>query len=162
MTTLSNIEERIKKLQARADAIQKKQAIAAVAKIHSLMKEHGLTIDDVTNGGRAGAAKGSANAPLHATGKYRDPKTGATWSGRGRAPAWIANAKNRARFLVSAAVASNDRDLGKRTGNYPRGPQPAKYRDPKSGAEWSGRGKAPRWLTAAEAAGAKRDSFLIS
>jgi hypothetical protein len=40
MTTLSNIEERIKKLQARADAIQKKQAIAAVAKIHSLMKEY--------------------------------------------------------------------------------------------------------------------------
>ena len=158
MTTLSNVEERIKKLQARADAIQKKQAIAVVANIHSLMKEHGLTIDDLTNRGRTGAAKDSANAPLAATGKYRDPKTGATWSGRGRAPAWIANAKNRARFLVSAAVDSNDSDSGKRTGNYRRGPQPAKYRDPKSGAEWSGRGKAPGWLASVK----DRTKFLIS
>ncbi|WP_244818567.1 H-NS histone family protein [Caballeronia sp. Lep1P3] len=158
MTTLSNIEERIRKLQARADAIQKKQAIAAVAKIHSLMKEHGLTIDDLTSRGRADAGKDSANAALAATGKYRDPKTGATWSGRGRAPAWIANAKNRARFLVSAAVESNDSDSGKRTGNYPRGPQPAKYRDPKSGAEWSGRGKAPGWLASVK----DKTKFLIS
>ncbi|MFM0053176.1 H-NS histone family protein [Caballeronia grimmiae] len=158
MTTLSNIEERIKKLQARAEAIQKKQAIAAVAKIHSLMKAHGLTIDDLTNRGGAGAAKDSANAPLAATGKYRDPKTGATWSGRGRAPAWIANAKNRARFLVSAAVEPNDSQSDKRIGNYRRGPQPAKYRDPKSGAEWSGRGKAPGWLASVK----DRNKFLIS
>jgi hypothetical protein len=69
-----------------------------------------------------------------------------------------ANAKNRARFLVSAAVESNDRDSGKRTGNYPRGPQPAKYRDPKSGAEWSGRGKAPGWLASVK----DRTKFLIA
>jgi DNA-binding protein H-NS len=36
-----------------------------------------------------------------------------------------------------------------------------KYRHPDTGETWSGRGKAPRWLTAAEATGAKRDSFLI-
>ncbi|WP_371826730.1 H-NS histone family protein [Caballeronia sp. SBC1] len=26
--------------------------------------------------------------------KYRDPKTGATWTGHGRAPNWMATAKN--------------------------------------------------------------------
>jgi DNA-binding protein H-NS len=36
-----------------------------------------------------------------------------------------------------------------------------KYRHPKTGETWSGRGKPPRWLAAAEASGAKRDSFLI-
>ncbi len=36
-----------------------------------------------------------------------------------------------------------------------------KYRHPTTGETWSGRGKAPRWLTAAESEGAKRDSFLI-
>ncbi|AOB31890.1 DNA-binding protein [Bordetella sp. H567] len=36
-----------------------------------------------------------------------------------------------------------------------------KYRHPDTGETWSGRGKAPRWLTAAEAAGASRESFLI-
>ncbi|MDR5736254.1 MULTISPECIES: H-NS family nucleoid-associated regulatory protein [Caballeronia] len=34
------------------------------------------------------------------TAKYRDPKTGATWSGMGRAPGWIANARNRDRFMI--------------------------------------------------------------
>ncbi|WP_341313604.1 H-NS family nucleoid-associated regulatory protein [Paraburkholderia sp. IMGN_8] len=28
----------------------------------------------------------------------------------------------------------------------PGGPQPALYRDPKSGATWSSRGRAPGWL----------------
>ncbi|HDR9377078.1 TPA: H-NS histone family protein, partial [Burkholderia multivorans] len=31
--------------------------------------------------------------------KYRNPKTGETWSGRGRAPAWLG--KNRTRFLIA-------------------------------------------------------------
>ncbi|CAM3453110.1 H-NS histone family protein [Bordetella sputigena] len=36
-----------------------------------------------------------------------------------------------------------------------------KYRHPDTKETWSGRGKPPRWLTAAEAAGATRESFLI-
>ena len=41
-------------------------------------------------------------------------------------------------------------------------PVAPKYRHPETGETWSGRGKAPRWLMAAEAAGAARDSFLIA
>ena len=37
-----------------------------------------------------------------------------------------------------------------------------KYRCPDSGATWSGRGRQPRWLTAAIKAGGKRDDFLIA
>ncbi|ANN77295.1 H-NS family nucleoid-associated regulatory protein [Bordetella flabilis] len=40
-------------------------------------------------------------------------------------------------------------------------PVAPKYRHPETGETWSGRGKRPRWLTAAEAAGATLDSFLI-
>lgn len=36
-----------------------------------------------------------------------------------------------------------------------------KYKDPASSAKWSGRGRAPRWMVAAEKAGKKRESFLI-
>lgn len=36
-----------------------------------------------------------------------------------------------------------------------------KYRHPETGDTWTGRGKAPRWITAAEAEGKQRDSFLI-
>jgi hypothetical protein len=44
------------------------------------------------------ASKGQRKGPQPA--KYLDPKTGATWSGRGPAPAWLAAAKDRTRFLV--------------------------------------------------------------
>jgi len=105
---------------------------------------------------------------------YRDPKSGATWSGRGRAPAWIANAKNRDRFLVGGAAATLEtasaskgkvaakkasKALGAHTGKgQPKGPQPALYRDPKSGATWSGRGRAPAWMADAK----DQKKFLIA
>lgn len=38
---------------------------------------------------------------------------------------------------------------------------PPKYRHPDTQAEWTGRGKPPRWITDAEAAGTPRDTFLI-
>ncbi|WP_256927813.1 H-NS family nucleoid-associated regulatory protein [Caballeronia sordidicola] len=40
--------------------------------------------------------------------KYRNPKSGATWSGKGRAPAWLANVKNRARVLIDEEGGSSD------------------------------------------------------
>jgi DNA-binding protein H-NS len=43
-----------------------------------------------------------------------------------------------------------------------RKPVPPKYRNPETDATWSGRGKPPRWITEAEAAGKSRDSFLIN
>ncbi|MDI7066411.1 H-NS family nucleoid-associated regulatory protein, partial [Klebsiella pneumoniae] len=38
--------------------------------------------------------------------KYRDPKSGATWTGHDRAPGWIASAKNRDKFLVVGTAAT--------------------------------------------------------
>lgn len=40
-------------------------------------------------------------------------------------------------------------------------PIPPKYRDNATGQTWSGRGRTPRWLTAAEEQGRHRDDFLI-
>ncbi len=37
----------------------------------------------------------------------------------------------------------------------------AKYKHPKTGQTWSGRGSTPVWIREAESAGTKRDSFLI-
>lgn len=41
-------------------------------------------------------------------------------------------------------------------------PVAPKYRHPSTGETWTGRGKAPRWLSAEEAAGTPRDNFLIN
>ena len=43
-----------------------------------------------------------------------------------------------------------------------KGKVEAKYRDAATGATWTGRGKTPRWLVDAEAAGRNRSEFLIA
>lgn len=48
------------------------------------------------------------------------------------------------------------RGAGRGTGK----PVPVKYADDK-GNKWTGRGRPPLWLVAAEKAGRKRDSFLV-
>jgi DNA-binding protein H-NS len=166
MATLKNLQTKIARLQAQADDIVKKQSAGVIAKIHALMHEFGLTVEDIgseTSGKKRGD-KAGASAASQKTGasgaKYRDPKSGATWSGHGRAPGWIANARNRNKFLIDASASPAsvaDSKAAKPVGNYVRGPQPAKYRDPKTGAEWSGRGKAPAWLAVAR----DRTRFLI-
>jgi DNA-binding protein H-NS len=167
MATLESIKTKIKRLQEQAEAIRVKQATATLDRIAELMRKSGLTVADIEThfGGkkhRGRPAKKSAVGLASPIAKYQDPKTGATWSGRGRAPAWIAQAKNRNRFLVdgNASAASAASAVGteaKRQGDYVRGPQPAKYRDPKSGATWSGRGRAPAWMANAK----DRTKFLI-
>ncbi|MFM0132772.1 H-NS family nucleoid-associated regulatory protein [Paraburkholderia sediminicola] len=185
MATLKQIQAKLKRLQAQADALLAKKAQAAVDQIRALMLRHGLTTADIENnataarvakGQKVSAAAGKTRivggVKVKAAPKYQHPKTGATWTGHGRAPTWIAEAKDRNKFLIAggaeATAAANVGGASKAkkeskavgatsTKGQPKGPQPAKYRDPKSGATWSGRGPAPTWL-----AGAKdRTKFLI-
>ena len=165
MATLEQIQARLKKLRAQAEAIVAKQSSTVLETIRGLMEKHGLTTADIdahVGSKKRGPKTGSKAAVKSAqsVAKYRDPKSGATWSGHGRAPGWIANVKNRSRFLVDSkgvrAVPAPAKNA-KVTGNYVRGPQPAKYRDPKSGATWSGRGRPPEWLASAK----DRTRFLI-
>ena len=37
----------------------------------------------------------------------------------------------------------------------------AKFRNPETGEEWSGRGRTPRWLAAKEAEGRRREEFAV-
>jgi len=148
MATLENLQAKIAKLQAQAEAIVKKDSSAVIAKIRDLMEKHGLTTADIDayiggakKAGRKPGVKAAAKSSSSVA-KYLDPKTGATWTGRGRAPAWIASAKDRSKFLVEGTATASAPAAKKATkaGNYVRGPQPALYADPKTGATWSGRG----------------------
>ncbi|REG60790.1 DNA-binding protein H-NS [Paraburkholderia sp. BL6669N2] len=182
MTPLESLQAKIQKLQNQADALIAKKSSAVIEKIRELMSTHGLTTADIDAdaGGKKRGPKAAAKSAVIAkssAAKYQDPKTGATWSGHGRAPGWIANAKDRSRFLiegsadsvVAAGVASakKAKTAGKKVSSsvsaaagtrQPKGPQPAKYRDAKSGATWSGRGPAPAWLSGAK----DRAKFLIA
>lgn len=66
-----------------------------IQQVRQVVSEYGLTAEDIgLSSKRGGVAKKKTAAP-----KYRDPKTGATWSGRGRVPARIG--KNRDKFLIA-------------------------------------------------------------
>jgi DNA-binding protein H-NS len=195
MPTLEQIQEKMKKLQVQADTLIAKKAQAAVDQIRKIMLAHGLTTDDIEAKAKAKrevkAANGStpnvkAKAAKSLKGgtppKYQHRKTGATWTGHGRAPAWIADAKDRTKFLVASGTGavraagvspvnpvnpvSKAKAAAKKASvaagalaskGQRKGPQPAKYIDPKTGATWSGRGPAPAWLAAAK----DRTRFLV-
>lgn len=94
----------LKELLQQREAIEKAIAEArqseiasAVAKVRELVAEHGLTVQDVFPG-RAGKSAAKSGASKVAA-KYRDPATGQTWTGRGKAPKWI-DGKDRSQFLI--------------------------------------------------------------
>ena len=147
-------------LQERTEAARLAELEAIIAQVRELVTEYGITEDQIFGRKRA---KKAANSVAVAESKYQNPKTGETWSGRGRAPAWIANAKDRSKFLVdraSSSAAASVKAPAKvaKARTQRKGPQPVLYRDPKSGATWSGRGRAPAWLASVK----DRSKFLIA
>ena len=100
MSKLTALKKQIAALQAQAERITRAEMSSAIAKVKDIMSEFNLTIEHLTSpvSGKPAAKKTKAKAASVA--KYADPKTGKTWSGFGRAPGWIAGAKNRDAFLV--------------------------------------------------------------
>ncbi|SAL23551.1 histone family protein nucleoid-structuring protein H-NS [Caballeronia peredens] len=119
MATLKQIQARLKKLQAQAESLIARRAQAVLDDIRAMMERHGLTTDDIDKHGRTSKRAASPHVTLPAPAgrreavkkmakkgklpaKYRNPKTGETWSGWARPPAWIANVKDRSKFLIDA------------------------------------------------------------
>lgn len=82
--------------QAIAQA-RKNEISSAVTKVRELVAEYGLTVQDVFPG-RA-AKSGAPKTANKVAAKYRDPATGQTWTGRGKAPKWI-EGKDRTAFVI--------------------------------------------------------------
>ena len=109
MSKLTALKKQIAALEAQAERIAKEEMSSAIAKVKDIMAEFNLTIEHLTQtvaGKRAAKkTKAKAKAKTASVAKYADPKTGKTWSGFGRAPGWIASAKNRDAFLVDKSAA---------------------------------------------------------
>ncbi|MEK7889166.1 H-NS histone family protein [Burkholderia contaminans] len=97
MATYKELQAQMASLAEKAEAARLTEFQAVVGDIRAKVAEYGITEKDIF-GTRRGRTTKKLTVPVEA--KYRDPKTGATWSGRGRAPAWIKDAKNRNRFLI--------------------------------------------------------------
>ncbi len=100
MATYAKLKEEIAKLEEQAAAAREQEVSAVIADIRAKIAEFGLSPRDLGFSGAAASRRGGKGAKPALPPKYRDPKTGATWSGRGRQPAWIKAAKNVERFLI--------------------------------------------------------------
>ena len=124
MATLKQIQARLKKLRAQAESLIADRAQSVLDEIRAMMERHGITTDDIARHGKKTkrAAKPNVTYPAPAgrheamtklakkgklPAKYRNPKTGETWSGWARPPAWIANVKDRSKFLIDAESAEH-------------------------------------------------------
>ncbi len=91
---LQKLQAQLAELDRRIRAARRRERQAALMQVRQIVTDHALTAREVFGQGYSGRAK------LFTIGaKYRDPATGATWSGRGRTPAWIAG-RDRAAFLI--------------------------------------------------------------
>ena len=102
---LETVMPGLKELLAQREALQQEleqarqqEADRALREIVAKMREYKISLQELI-GTRAHARM----VPPVANAKYRDPATGATWSGRGRAPQWIVD-KNRDDFLIQPSL----------------------------------------------------------
>ncbi len=96
MPSYHDVKAQIAKLEKQAQDLFKKEVATVIAKIQGLMQEYGLTPDDIAGRVKAfkdykapKAAKQVRTSKPAGIPKYRDPVSGKTWTGHGKAPAWI-------------------------------------------------------------------------
>lgn len=112
--TVAEIRKKISTLEAKAVRLAEEETRVSVGRVRALMNELGVNLEHLSSAvsrkasaiKKAIVGKKAATAKRTSKGaaKYQDPTTGATWSGFGRAPGWIAGAKNRNAFLVDKSA----------------------------------------------------------
>lgn len=103
--TYQQIQEEIAALQAEAQEVRTREMAEARAQISAIMSQHGLSLDDLgrsVSGGGTGKGKEARKRAVRGPSvpKFKDPETGATWSGMGRTPNW-AKGKNLEEMRIS-------------------------------------------------------------
>ena len=101
--TMTSYKELLKQREALDQQIseaRRSELADAISRARSLVAEFGLSAQDVFPAGRgAGKAGRSSTAGTKVAPKYRNPATGETWTGRGKAPKWIQN-ESREKFAI--------------------------------------------------------------
>jgi DNA-binding protein H-NS len=94
LSSYAEMKKQIAELEKQAAKQRKAEIKDALLAIRALMKKHRITAADLgfyqlsdKKEGPRKKKKALSKSKLPA--KYRDPATGATWSGHGRAPGWI-------------------------------------------------------------------------
>lgn len=97
MASYKELLEQRELLEQKISEARKTELSDAVNKVRALVAEYGLSSEDVFPPAKAGRAAGQSSGKVAP--KYRDPATGQTWTGRGKAPKWIQN-EDREKFAI--------------------------------------------------------------
>src|SRR5690606_6177625 len=103
-TSYSELLKQIEALTRQAEELRQAETAAVIADIREKISLYGLTAADLgfREGKQAPRSGGGSRKAVAA--KYRNPATGETWSGRGRAPKWLADAEAKGQKRESFAV----------------------------------------------------------
>lgn len=112
------VKRQLAELEAKAARLRAAEKPKVIAQILALMAEYGVTQQELSTGATAvvsptlpgGKKKATAKAP-----KYRDPKSGATWTGHGKRPQWYLDA-------IAAGTAPEAMTIGKQSASAPASP----------------------------------------
>ncbi|QUN32396.1 H-NS histone family protein (plasmid) [Cupriavidus sp. KK10] len=94
----SSLLAQLASVNAQLEQLRATEVPKVVEKIRQWMQEYDLSIEDIAGKPSVEPAARAVPAKAAPRPRYRNPKTGQTWSGRGRAPAWIG--KKPERFLI--------------------------------------------------------------
>lgn len=87
MATLQELLAQKASLEKQIAETQREERANAIAKVKSIMSEHGLTVADLSQ--RAAPTRVEGTTTRKVAAKYRNGDTGETWSGRGLQPKWL-------------------------------------------------------------------------
>jgi DNA-binding protein H-NS len=97
MATYQELLKQRDHLAQQIEDARRRETSDALGRVRAIIAEYQLTAQEVFPIGRKG--RGGRNAGTKVAPKYRDPATGKTWTGRGKAPRWI-DGKDRNQFLI--------------------------------------------------------------
>ncbi len=96
MTTVAELIKQKEALENQIAQLRQSERADVISKIKLLISEHDLTAQDIFGGAKVSRKSGARQAVAP---KYRNPETGATWSGRGKSPKWL-DGQDRSKFAV--------------------------------------------------------------
>jgi DNA-binding protein H-NS len=92
------IQAKIADLQAQAERVKREEKQQAIDMARTMISAYGITARDLGLD-KSPKAKTGPKAGNKIAAKYRDPASGATWSGRGKTPRWI-NGADRSQYAI--------------------------------------------------------------
>ena len=108
MASYARLKKQLETLQAQVESARQAELLPIIKRMQREMATHGISVADfgaVPDTAKRVAKKVAGKRSVRGAGapKFRDPKSGLTWSGFGRAPGWIASVRDRTKFLIDGS-----------------------------------------------------------